>query len=207
MAVRGIAAIKLPTTRTARPAVLPAYPTLVTVQTHKLKRSCNKGVSFSPLSASTPCFGTQGPPFTRNRSWPAAGPGRIRLNSTEYQGRRPVNFSYLSVAAILFLLSGMGAPAPAGGGQAGAAAWVGSLFELGGSNRRSHMALRSRSAARSFPTAGKLSRTPASKSGAPAPTIRARRKQYSTRFGFAEGAYLAIGPPAPRAFADLRLKA
>ncbi len=37
-------------------------------------------------------------------------------------------------------------------------------------------------------------------------TVRAgllTRKQYRTRFGFAEGAYLAVGPPATRLAADL----
>jgi hypothetical protein len=119
-----------------------------------------------------------------------------------------VELTLLPIAAILFLLSGVSAPAHASGKQQSTAALMRELF--GGSDTAHGRIISASSAAlrahvRQFGRQQDCS-SPADlvvACGQNELTQRvlstaARafdRKQYRTRFGFADGAYLAAGPP------------
>lgn len=120
-----------------------------------------------------------------------------------------LNVTLFPVAAFLLLLSGMGAPAQTAGQRETSAALMRVLF---GTWDGVHPAAPTASPAPSrgmrqqtslSPRTGKASAEGGTLQGAVKPvrpvlavTVAFERKLYQTRFGFADGAYLAAGPPA-----------
>lgn len=115
-----------------------------------------------------------------------------------------MRFSYIPVAALLLLLSGMGTPACPADGQHAAAALMGRFLGLP-ETRHGSLQARSQNLPRAWaPSAARDVSSPArSLLLGPVP-VALRRKRYETRFGFPEGAYLSAGPPASQVPRRLR---
>ena len=115
-----------------------------------------------------------------------------------------MRFSYIPVAALLFLLSGMGTPACPADGQHAAAALMGQFLSLS-DTMYGGLQARSQNLPRTWaPSAVRRVSTPARNLLQGTVPAALRRKRYETRFGFPEGAYLSVGPPASQAPRRLR---
>jgi hypothetical protein len=113
-----------------------------------------------------------------------------------------VTLTLLPITAILLLLSGMGTPTRAAGYQATIAA-LGRQWRVNGGtapHRASALAQGIRAHAAPFgqqpPAADRRTADEASVRVARTGPATSGRKLFRTRFGFADGAYLALGPPA-----------
>ncbi len=117
-----------------------------------------------------------------------------------------MELAFFPIAAILLLLSGVSAPAHAAVQQGTAAALIRGIFaDRAASPVRAATYTTSRRSGSSVPQrGGQFPPSPLAQSegrfGARPQVLRPargfERKQYRTRFGFADGAYLALGPPS-----------
>ncbi len=112
-----------------------------------------------------------------------------------------MSLTLLPITALLLLLSGVGTPAHAAGYRETIAALRRQLLAAVTVPPRASAGKQAQSSLAA--PCGALALTREHKNVAAqaavtaAPPVRAwERKQYRTRFGFAEGAYLAVGPPA-----------
>ena len=112
-----------------------------------------------------------------------------------------MSLTLFPITALLLLLSGVGSPVHATGYRETIAAlrkqFLGSAVTPLPSTAARGQLCSSRFAWRSgcALAIGRELRVSAQQRRAPRPVRRWERKQYRTRFGFAEGAYLAAGPP------------
>jgi hypothetical protein len=132
-----------------------------------------------------------------------------------------VNLTLFPVAALLLLLSGMGTPSHASGESQTTAAFLREIFRASPAGGKASLQLLAKVQVRQNSTV--LSRgtfgsgfglsmahvTSGWATGLRIPHLATAsralgRKQYRTRFGFANGAYLALGPPADLARAGQR---
>ena len=113
-----------------------------------------------------------------------------------------MSLTLFPITALLLLLSGVGAPAHAAGCMETLAALRGQLYGRVGDSMRV-AALQGRNGTPGLARSVATTATGSDRQGAvvagafhrQGPLRPWARKQYSTRFGFAEGAYLAVGPP------------
>ena len=113
-----------------------------------------------------------------------------------------MSLTLFPITALLLLLSGVGAPAHAAGCMETLAALRGQFYgrvtdsirvaARQGRNRTSGLA---RSVAMTATEGARQGAVVAGAIRGQGPLRLWARKQYHTRFGFAEGAYLAVGPP------------
>ena len=121
-----------------------------------------------------------------------------------------MNLTLIPIAALLFLLSGFGVPAQAHGQRVVTVALMRRLLgREDGGYTRGYLHGTRLSGCRGLGAVGAHRVSTFAIRGVSAQGrsgdvfIRRERKQYRTRFGFAEGAYLAVGPPASASLADL----
>ena len=113
-----------------------------------------------------------------------------------------MSLTLFPITALLLLLSGVGTPAHAAGYRETIAAlrrqWLAAVTAPPRPSAAGRQAQSSLPASRGVLLLAREAQSDAQEAAAAAaPSARAwERKQYRTRFGFAEGAYLAVGPPA-----------
>ncbi len=112
-----------------------------------------------------------------------------------------MNPTLIPIAALLFLLTGFAAPADIAGPRGTTVALMRRYFGRDGVGCVQASFAGVLRVASGFPGSPRpLRRTHGAKGQIPAAAVvrGADRKRYKTRFGFAEGTYLAIGPPQAR---------